>query len=917
MLSSGGWRLALLRLMMGLLSKEMPWSAHQLCVSATTLLLSATLLASHTAAHPLPTGAALPPNVYSVLNYGAKGAPHDDTVAIGRAIDAILQAEKDPKYPGERCVEHPTSPMVLYFPSGHYVVSDTIQIYPNDNATCITSWRTLSVIVMGHSAETTTIHLSDSAAGFDDSTKPKPVFLTHPMPQHNDGQWLSYMDLTISIGDGNSGAVALRHVANNIGGVENITLSAPFGAAAGIDFPLFLGGLTLFKAVRVSGFAIGVNVSQPQDMLAIEHLYVENCTVGLQLYDKGCALRDMVTVGVDQPIATFHSTASLVVIDSSFTHSSAQTGAAITSHGGQLFARNVTVSGYKYAITDFATNESTSKSTKVPGPVVEYSHAEAFGLSATATKHATILPALDTPTVPLSDPASWTVVQLIGHDKALAETTQQAIDGGATTLYLRGDPTCVPGNATGCYYAQDNTVVVRNKLRRLHGGWNSLGAPGPYPDFPSIRVDDCAHSEPVFLEHFTDLWRLVHNSTNALVLRYIGARGMEHFGGTVYSNTPRPDIGPLFAESLMFGFQVSGGDQTGGPAMALYNQTAYIRTLDIEGYRQHAWTTGSRLWVLGSKFGEVGGNPYVKATGGTTLLLGGLMNSFGCASWNRTSQTGDKCTAFRFEGDADASVIGYYATEYDPTENATVAEAQSDDASSPAWHSANGSAFPPRYTWWASSNQTAACPGCKMVGGYWCWLRVGYHLPFFRSRNPLPGPVPPFTPLPPPPPAPPPPGHVPIPPECQAGLAKLCPGLKCVPGKACQCGACKACLTKNNDALVKDDGCPIKNGTETPAHPYGAITYDIIHPYCCPPGPPPPGPSPPGPPHPRPPPPPPPNPITPACRAALLKACPGSEGGGRTCEGCLGKHTATLEKEGCKPAKDGSFYNVVKPWCKL
>lgn len=292
-------------------------------------------------------------------------------------------------------------------------------------------------------------------------------------------------------------------------------------------------------------------------------------------------------------------------------------------------------------------------------------------------------------------------------------------------------------------------------------------------------------------------------------------------------------------------------------------------------------------------------------------MLGGLMNSFGCASWNRTSQTGDKCTAFRFEADADASVVGYYATEYDTSENATVAESQSDEASG-LWLAANGSAFPPRYTWWPSSNQTAQCPGCRMVDGYWSWLRIGYHLPFFRSRSSQPGPVPPFTPLPPAPPAPPPPGPMPIPPTCEAGLAKLCPGLKCVAGKACQCSACKTCLMKNNDALVKNDGCPIKNGTESKTHPFGAITYNIIHPYCCP-GPP----GPPPPPGPKPPPHHPPDPITPRCKAALLKTCPGSEGGGRACKTCLGKNVATLEKEGCKPAKDGSFYNVVKPWCKL
>ena len=100
------------------------------------------------------------------------------------------------------------------------------------------------------------------------------------------------------------------------------------------------------------------------------------------------------------------------------------------------------------------------------------------------------------------------------------------------------------------------------------------------------------------------------------------------------------------------------------------------RTRLSQGYKTHAWATGCRLWVLGAKFGEVGGNPYIDAEGGTALLLGGLMNSFGCASWNRTTKTGGRCTAFKFSGDADASVIGYYATEYDGSENASVAEQQ-------------------------------------------------------------------------------------------------------------------------------------------------------------------------------------------------------------------------------------------------
>jgi|EP01047_Picozoa_sp_COSAG01_P047595 hypothetical protein len=577
--------------------------------SARFALVALLVYAPDTATpHPLPTPYG--PNVYNVRDYGAKGSPHDDTVAIGRAVDAILQQEKDPKYPAEKCVEHNTGPMLLYFPQGEYTLGDTIQIYPTDNATCITSWRTLAVIVMGEAAESTRITLAPSSKGFGDADYPKPVFLTHPGLQHNDGQWLSYMDLTVSIGPANPGAVALRHVANNIGGVENVTLTAPYGAAAGLDFPLFLGGLTLFKGLRVAGFTIGVNVSQPQDVLVMEQLHVENASIGLQLHQKGCTVRGMTTLGVAQPIVSHSDAASLIVLDSSFTAragssataTAAAAAAAISSHGGQLFVRNVTVDGFDAAIVDFVTNSSSSPATTVRSKhVSEYSHASANGVTAGTPKLATVLSAMDTPAVPLTDPSTWSVFQLIGHNKSITQDLQAAIDESEHTVMLRGDPLCYAHNVTGCYFAQTAAIVLRKKLRRLHGGWQSLGAPGPYPAFESIRVDACDHTEPVFIEHYTNLWRLVHNSTNALVLRYVGGRGMSHFGGTIYSNVARPDIGPLFGESLMLGFRVSGDGQTGGPAMSFFNQDVFVRALDIEGYKTHAWSTGSRLWILGAK----------------------------------------------------------------------------------------------------------------------------------------------------------------------------------------------------------------------------------------------------------------------------------------------------------------------------
>ncbi len=529
--------------------------------------------------------------------FGAKGAPYDDTVAVGTAVDAIVQANKDWKFPPEQCVEHPVSPSVLYFPAGRYILSDTIQLYPSDNSTCKLHDASLMIVVMGESSSSTTVRLADHAAGYNDPSAPKPLFLTHPGTAHNNGQWLSYIDLHIEIGQGNTGAVALRHVANNIGGVEHVSLSAQHGGAAGIDFPLFLGGLTLFKHTNITGFTIGVNVSQSQDILAIEHLHVENATIGLQLFDKGCVVRGMVTADVVAPIIVHGSTASLVVVDSSFVRATGRNRprvAAITSYGAQLFARNLTATGFQAGVRDYSSNSSDASWTDLASPVVEYSHSPPFVLpnGTTVSSQATYIEAKETPTVPWEDVSAWAVFQLKGQDKTITSRLQQVIDAddGPATLLLRGDPDCKSANlsaksaywATACFYGQDRAVVLRNNLSRLHGGWTSLSAvigPGSasFPSFESIRVENFEHDQPVFVEYFTNLWALSYNSSNDLVLRYVNGRGMAHFNGSVITNQQRADIGVLYFESVMLGYEVSGNDQHGGPGMDLVHVEAYMR----------------------------------------------------------------------------------------------------------------------------------------------------------------------------------------------------------------------------------------------------------------------------------------------------------------------------------------------------
>ena len=183
------------------------------------------------------------------------------------------------------------------------------------------------------------------------------------------------------------------------------------------------------------------------------------------------------------------------------------------------------------------------------------------------------------------------------------------------------------------------------------------------------------------------------------------------------------------------------------------------------------------------------------------------MNSFSCQNNNKSLQP---CQAFHFD-DTDASIIGFYTTEAGAYENATIIEHYHGKTS----QALPSKEFPMRWTWWPSSNHSLPD-----------WLRVGYHLPFYRSAwsetGPTPLPTPPTPPptlaLPTPRPKPPHPAPTPVPisPQCIATLERVCPGEK---GKGRECETCLHNHTK--DMLA--GGC-------TPA-PDGSL-YNVIKPYC-------------------------------------------------------------------------------------
>ena len=129
--------------------------------------------------------------------YGAKGdGVTDDTAAFQKAAADNVRR--------------------LFIPRGVYRLSDTVHFSPK-------RW-----ILQGEDEKTTVLRLADGAAGFGDAEKPKPFISTFTAfmdPKAAMGQAFrsSVFNLTIEVGAGNPGAVALHYLNNNQGAVRDVT----------------------------------------------------------------------------------------------------------------------------------------------------------------------------------------------------------------------------------------------------------------------------------------------------------------------------------------------------------------------------------------------------------------------------------------------------------------------------------------------------------------------------------------------------------------------------------------------------------------------------------------------------------------------------------------------------------------------
>ncbi len=523
---------------------------------------------------PLPTAlpAYLPADsgFVNVKSWGAKGDGITDDTAI---LQAIVGRHKDDPDGAIRNI---------YIPNGTYLVSEPL------------IWGDKKKNVWGESRDGVVIKLTDHAPGFQNPRRPKKVLeIEYGHGGQNFDQHLR--NLTVDIGVGNRGAIAVGFHTNNSGGITNVVIRSSdpekqgsIGLALDKEWP----GPGLIKNVAIDGFDTGIYINHDQYSMTFEHITLTNQRrVGLLNSWNSIAIHDLKSMNHVTAIENRGEMALMALVDVELQGGDGAVPAVINHANGVLFARNVQTQGYGLAID----NQAGQRQTLASNTVDEFVSHPVSSLGS-AAGHSLNLLIEDPPEIPIGTPDSWVSVTQFGaiaNDNANdGPAIQAAIDSGAKSVYFPvGD------------YNSDQTIQVRGQVQRIVG----LGAHLLFktPNQPAFLVRD-GTGDPLMLDIETN-----YGNDCSYWIEQASPRTLIFRNGSYINSVPG---GKVFVE-----------DSSAEP-LILDRQQVWMRQINTESYdhNPHIVNRGGDLWILGLKT-EKDRTIIGTYEGGKTEVIGGLL----------------------------------------------------------------------------------------------------------------------------------------------------------------------------------------------------------------------------------------------------------------------------------------------------
>ncbi len=562
-------------------------------------------------------------NIVNVRDYGAKGdGKTDDTRAIQEAIRYALDRRT-------RFI----APKFVYLPKGTYLVSNSLEGRTAKDS-WNDGWRT-GFILVGEDRQRTTIKLKDNAPGFTNVARLKPVIKTGSENHRGDGegneaQRNSIISMTIDVGQGNRGAVAISYLANNRGTIENVNINGTSSGYCGIQMTRSWPGPCLLKNVKITGFNYGMKIGHNQYGITMEHVVLQQQRkVGI--YNRGnvLSIRKLKSYNKVPVLAGMSRISSVIVIDSDFRNGVSKDTAIISA--GNLVVRNTAIQGYGTAIAG-ATYGGTIKGSSKAIKIKEYHGREPTSQFA-STQRSLNLPIEETPTFHTDNLSRWANVEDFGTITKEDDigAIQRAIDSGKEIVYL-------PNGR----YKVSRPIIIRKNVKKFMGFQAFIEKTANFEGDEIIRFDGSSSSFSI-LEHLTVKGIIRHNSSRALVLRHL-----DHSG---YENSSK-GTGKLFVE-----------DVQGKPYHIKHGQKAWARQLNAErNANPLIKVENSTLWVLGYK--TEAPLTVAETIGGATEILGGLVYPLAPTSRPAFIAKDARVSYFvLFNGRADRGVNEIYVRE--------------------------------------------------------------------------------------------------------------------------------------------------------------------------------------------------------------------------------------------------------------
>ncbi|MFV3129072.1 glycosyl hydrolase family 28-related protein [Niveispirillum sp. KHB5.9] len=236
----------------------------------------------------------------NVRNFGARGDGRTDDTAAFLAALAASGADTGTLFWQDKMV---------FVPDGTYRISaPLVKRYANGNFGS-------GFVLIGQSETGTVLKLADNAPGYGDPQRPQAVIFTTSKllrggaadggkdylgrGEGNDAYMNFVENMTIDVGRGNPGAVAIDYLGNNTGAIRHVTLKAGAGSGAvGLSMTRKWPGPTMVRNLTIDGFATGIATAQTEYGLTFEHIKLRNQTqAAISNSQNALTIRNLVVEG--------------------------------------------------------------------------------------------------------------------------------------------------------------------------------------------------------------------------------------------------------------------------------------------------------------------------------------------------------------------------------------------------------------------------------------------------------------------------------------------------------------------------------------------------------------------------------------------------------------------------------------------